>query len=84
MPRLKRVLGMGRTCPTPDQVVKTLYEADGWKHGDKILRDMDAREASRKAASKAIRDELSGEAAERIEKVLRDDGKSPVIKSFRK
>jgi len=40
MPRLKAVLGFGKTCPTADEVVKTLYNADGWKHGDRVLREI--------------------------------------------
>lgn len=84
MPRLKAVLGFGKRCPSPDEVVKTLYNADGWKHGDRVLKEMDAREAQRKANNQWLRDEVAGEAAQRIEKVLRQDGKSPVIKSLPK
>lgn len=84
MPRLKTVLGFGPRLPTPDEVTKVLYESDGWRHGDKVLRDMDAREAAKKRNNQWLRDEVAGEAAERIEKVLRADGKSPVIKSLRK
>jgi hypothetical protein len=84
MPRLKAVLGFGKTCPTADEVVKTLYNADGWKHGDRVLKEMDAREATRKKNNQWLRNEVASEAAERIEKVLRDEGKSPIVKSLPK
>lgn len=82
MPRLKTVLGFGKKLPTPDEVTKALYESDGWKHGDRVLREMDEREAVKKKNNQWLRDEIAGDAAERIEKVLRKDGKSPVVKSF--
>lgn len=84
MPRLKTVLGFGKRLPTPDEVTKTLYESDGWRHGDRVLREMDAREAVKKKNNEWLRSEIAGEAAERIEKVMRRDGKSPVIKSLPK
>lgn len=84
MPRLKTVLGFGRKLPTPDEVTKTLDGADGWKHGDRVLREMDEREAQRKKNNQWLRDEIAGEAAERMEKVLRRDGRSPIVKSLPK
>lgn len=84
MPPLKAVLGFGSEVPSPDKVRETLYNADGWKHGDRVLREMDAREAQKKRNNEWLRSEIAGEAAERIEKVMRRDGKSPVIKSLPK
>jgi len=45
---------------------------------------LDEREAAKKKQNQWLRDEIAGDAAERIEKVLRADGKSPVIKSTSK
>ena len=84
MPRLKKVLGFGRECPSPDKIKETLYESDGWKHGDKVLREMDAREKTRTKNSTMVREAIAEEAAVRIEHTLRRDGKSPIIKSLRK
>lgn len=84
MPPLKAVLGFGTEVPNPDKVRETLYNADGWKHGDRVLKEMDEREAVKKRQNQWLRDEIAGDAAERIEKVMRVDGNSPIIKSFSK
>lgn len=84
MPRLKPVLGFGKTLPTPDHVRKTIYEADTWRHGDRILREMDARKAAYDRNSAMIREAAAAETAEKLEHAVRSRGDSPVIKSLGK
>jgi hypothetical protein len=79
----KPVLGFGYEVPNPDEVRAKIYNADTWRHGQRHLDEMDARNAARKKESEMIRDAAAGDSAERIEKVLRRDGKSPIIKSLR-
>lgn len=77
------VLGFGTEVPHPEDAVKRVYAADTVRHGEAILdrinRDNEAiREEARYRASEA-----SGDTAERIEKLMRAHGESPVIKSTR-
>jgi hypothetical protein len=80
----KPVLGFGYKVPSPDEVKMKILEADTWKHGQKILDDMDARKAAHDKANEDIRVAARDESAERIEKHLRKQGLSPTIKSLRK
>lgn len=79
----KPVLGFGYTVPHPDLVREKIYNADTWQHGQRHLDEMDARNDAIRKQSEMIRVAARDESAERLEKVLRRDGKSPVIKSLR-
>jgi hypothetical protein len=52
------------------------------RHGEKILNDILKSQEDFKNAKRYAADQASGDSAERIEKFLRDRGKSPVVKVF--
>jgi hypothetical protein len=52
------------------------------RHGDKILNDILKSQEDFKNAKRYAADQASSDSAERIEKFLRDRGKSPVVKVF--
>ena len=76
------ILVFGEKVPHPDEACKRLWESDTLRHGDKILNDILKSQEDFKNAKRYAADEASGDSAERVEKFLRDRGKSPVIKVF--
>jgi hypothetical protein len=76
------ILGFGEKVPHPDEACKRLWESDTLRHGEKILNDILKSQEDFKNAKRYAADQASGDSAERIEKFLRDRGKSPVIKVF--
>jgi hypothetical protein len=77
------VLGFGREVPTGEQVVARLRAADTLRRGEDILRDIDRNNDRLDAERKYRGDQAIGDAAERLEKVMRKEGLSPVVKSLR-
>ena len=76
------VLGVGKNVPHPDYICKRLRESDVRIHGDKLF-DMIVKEQNKaKEEKRYLADQASSDAAERIEKMLRNNGKSPVVKVF--
>ena len=76
------VLGVGKNVPHPDYICKRLRESDVRVHGDKLF-DMIVKEQNKvKEEKRYLADQASSDAAERIEKMLRNNGKSPVVKVF--
>lgn len=76
------ILGFGNRVPHPDEACKRLWESDTLRHGERILNDILKSQEDFKNTKRYAADQASGDSAERIEKFLRDRGKSPVIKVF--
>ena len=76
------ILGFGEKVPHPDEACKRLWESDTLVHGERILNDILKSQEDFKNAKRYAADQASGDSAERVEKFLRDRGKSPVIKVF--
>lgn len=55
------VLGVGKEIPTPEAVVKRLWETDAWRNGeeiyDKMLKHNESLKAEKEAATQAQTDE---------------------------
>lgn len=76
------ILGFGQQIPHPDEACKRLWESDTLIHGERILNDILKSQEEFKNAKRYAADQASGDSAERVEKFLRDRGKSPVVKVF--
>ena len=76
------ILGVGSTVPHSDYIIQRLRETDVRIHGDKLF-DMIIKEQNKvKEEKRYLADQASSDSAERIEKMLRKHGKSPVVKVF--
>lgn len=78
------VLGFGVDIPDPEFAVKRLWECDTRVHGDRLFDEMIKSQERYKNEKRYAASQASGDSAERIEHLLRQYGKSPVIKSTRK
>jgi hypothetical protein len=76
------LIGFGDTIPEPDRVVKKLWESDSMVHGDKLYNDILKSQEDFKKAKRYAADQASMDSAERVEKLMRKHGKSPVVKVF--
>lgn len=76
------VLGFQDRIPSPEQAVKRLWETDALRHGDAILKRMNAANERLKKEQDEEFDAVTQEAAERIELALRKQGDSPVVKVY--
>jgi len=78
------VHGFGNEIPEPDVVIKKVWESDSARHGDRIFEEFMKSQEKFIAHKRYIADEATGDSAEHIEHLMRQHGKSPVIKSLRK
>lgn len=76
------VLGFQDKIPTPFQAVKRLWETDALRHGDALLKRMNAENECLKKEQDEKFEEVTQEVAERAEFALRQQGESPVVKVF--
>lgn len=77
------VLGFGPDVPPADVVLQRLMASDTRRHGDRVLHEID-RNNERIQQDKRLRaDEARDETAEKLEFLMRNAGKSPVVKSLR-
>jgi len=76
------VLGVGKNIPHPDYICKRLRETDVRIHGDKLFDLIIKEQAKEKREKEYLAEQASSDTAERLEKMLRKHGKSPVVKVF--
>lgn len=78
------VLGFQDTIPEPHQAMERLMAADCMRHGNKIYDDVMRSQQKVKDDARKVADEARDESVEHIEFMMRQHGKSPIIKSFSK
>ena len=78
------VIGFQNTIPDPEEALIRLRNADTMRHGDRIWREVVDSQKKYKADLEYKSDQAAQDSAERVEHLMRQHGKSPVIKSTRK
>lgn len=76
------VVGFGKDIPSVDTVIQRIMAADTMRHGWQILDDIVKSQEDYKKKFKDKTDAAGEESAEHIEFMLRQHGKSPIIKEF--
>lgn len=66
------VIGLGPTLPSPEALQKRIYDADSRRHGDAMLRRMNAENEAWDRARAREAEEAAGIAAEAYEWAARD------------
>ena len=76
------VLGFGKEIPSVGYAMNRLNETDQWKHGKRTMEKMEREHEALKKARQVEQDELTQEAAERVEHAMRYYGESPVTRIY--
>ena len=78
------VFGFGQEIPDANAVVERLKKADTMRNGEAIYKDMIRSQEKYRATLEYNTDQAGEESAEVVEHMMRQEGKSPIIKSLRK
>lgn len=77
------VIGFGPNMPSRDEVEQRLYHADTMRHGEAMLKAMNAHNEKIKDEARYHASQGTKDTTERIEKLMRKHGLSPKIVSTR-
>ena len=78
------VIGFQKSIPEPNDALDRLKAADTMRHGDRLYKEMVASQKKYRDDLEYKSDQAAQDSAERVEHLMRQHGKSPVIKSTRK
>jgi hypothetical protein len=76
------VLGLGTRLPSPDEILRRMYQTDVRRHGDKIFRDIMRRQDAAHAAQKQKADDASEAVADALVSGYRKQGHNPFPRIF--
>lgn len=76
------VMGLGRELPGYEEIQRLLYKGDTVRRGGDIIKDVNRRQAARKAASDAVAHDAAGDVAEHLEHTFRRMGQTSYNRIF--
>lgn len=76
------VMGLGRELPGYEEIQRLLWKGDTIRRGGDVIKDVNRRNAERKAKSDAEAHDHAGEVAEHLEHTFRRMGKTSYNRIF--
>ena len=76
------VLGLGRELPGYEEIQRLLWTGDTVRRGGDVIKDVNRRNAERKATADAAAHDRAGEVAEHLEHTFRRMGKTSYNRIF--
>lgn len=78
------VIGFQDRIPSVDEALVKLRDGDTLRHGDRIWREVVQSQEKYRADLEYAASQATDDTVERVEHMMRQHGKSPIIKSTRK